>query len=158
MIRFSIPYILYPIKQIFKIETPALAGTTKDETKRLLIAGDHPRSSGDYSSFSVTLNPCSGSLLLSRGLLDRLKVVFNFARITPALAGTTNKIISNLLLFKDHPRPRGDYFYNHGLLLWCKGSPPPSRGLPLYHITNPIFRRITPALAGTTLETFGREL
>ena len=81
-----------------------------------------------------------GSPPPTRGLLPKNNVRVLLFRITPAHAGTTLHQAPTKASTWDHPRPRGDYFYN------------PNRTLGT--------RRITPAHAGTTQESYlhaGRE-
>ena len=70
--------------------------------------------------------------------------------ITPAYAGNTNKIIEFVVLYRDHPRIRGEYKEvvtrerNH------YGSPPHTRGILRSVAVLSESPRITPAYAGNT--------
>ena len=87
-----------------------------------------------------------------RGLLTSLTIPIIAVRITPALAGTTLHQTTLAAYFQDHPRACGDYLGKVGQVLRFLGSPPRLRGL-LTSLTIPIIAvRITPALAGTTLQ------
>ena len=72
-------------------------------------------------------------------------------RITPAYAGNTTSRLILSGVKKDHPRLRGEHDFQALLLLKLLGSPPPTRGTLIHHLTNKPAYRITPAYAGNTL-------
>ena len=68
--------------------------------------------------------------------------------ITPAYAGKSMELSSNIMVSKDHPRLCGEKV--HAVLLqdFCKGSPPPMRGKGHFRKRRRKFVGITPAYAG----------
>ena len=130
--------------------TPALAGTTYLFSARASVTRDHPRACGDYSPLHLLQLQASGSPPRLRGLLDIVIIIKINSRITPALAGTTDKHRVNKKHCKDHPRACGDYLFFVLLIIGMEGSPPRLRGLLFIKKSGQNFTRITPALAGTT--------
>ncbi len=91
-----------------------------------------------------------GSPPLARGKL--LTVVRHFVarRITPACAGKTSYLQTEMEKLQDHPRLRGE---NHSSLFFFsshRGSPPLARGKRVYNSAFPSLIGITPACAGKT--------
>ena len=72
------------------------------------------------------------------------------ARITPAHAGTTPLLKTPITLIGDHPRSRGDHFYDSKGIEKTFGSPPLTRGPLGDGVDYRRLRGITPAHAGTT--------
>ena len=70
--------------------------------------------------------------------------------ITPAYAGTTGPGLSGGQCTPDHPRLRGDHLISMLDLEKSQGSPPLTRGPPLWVELGLPTLRITPAYAGTT--------
>ena len=76
--------------------------------------------------------------------------------ITPACAGTTCRLRESLPLFRDHPRLRGN---NSSVILITSlilGSPPLAREQLASTVWDSVTSGITPACAGTTLESNNR--
>ena len=71
--------------------------------------------------------------------------------ITPAFAGSTDKLNYPTNISKDHPRLRGEHPYQTFQFQPFQGSPPPSRGARISKSIHSISARITPAFAGSTL-------
>ena len=71
-------------------------------------------------------------------------------RIIPALAGNTITQDSGFQLVQDHPRSRGEYPYDRGILAALRGSSPLSRGIHPGRPKGSDGGRIIPALAGNT--------
>ena len=68
---------------------PALAGNTQRWPWRATDYWDHPRSRGEYGSFSNTTGCGRGSSPLSRGIRREVREDSEGNRIIPALAGNT---------------------------------------------------------------------
>ena len=110
---------------------PARAGFTPRGDGRLVLAGDHPRSRGVYSSSSNLLSFYAGSSPLARGLHLLSFYAFDRMWIIPARAGFTPPAAIFNRLLQDHPRSRGVYVelaFHAGLK---RGSSPLARGLHL---------------------------
>ena len=108
---------------------PALAGNTRDQVRRRLARGDHPRSRGEYTvdrwndrvrvdhprsrgeyrSHRQRMPGHTGSSPLSRGIRVCRSRSSGHGRIIPALAGNTIDAYSNHQAARDHPRSRGEY-------------------------------------------------
>ena len=129
---------------------PALAGNTAFLSRHCFIRGDHPRSRGEYGFYVYFALHGLGSSPLSRGIQPLFKCDSRPRGIIPALAGNTDSEYRNIVDFGDHPRSRGEYYFNLLILSTIHGSSPLSRGirLPALLIWQP--RRIIPALAGNT--------
>ena len=111
---------------------------------------DHPRLRGNYGLVSPIprLNP--GSPPLTRELLWAVIPGIWIRGITPAYAGTTD--IYNLCasVIRDHPRLRGNYCRNIGIVNSLTISPPLTRELLAANFKLYRYSGITPAYAGTT--------
>ena len=70
--------------------------------------------------------------------------------ITPAYAGNTQMLHSNVQECWDHPRIRGEYFILRLNSLYIEGSPPHTRGIHLRQQAVYLGHGITPAYAGNT--------
>ena len=85
-----------------------------------------------------------------RGKLPQVCFSNTNKRITPACAGKTQTLRSQILSARDHPRVCGENVLKcHGLFMWS-GSPPRVRGKLLLYVTFALHLRITPACAGKT--------
>ena len=69
-------------------------------------------------------------------------------RITPAYAGKSMELSSNIMVSKDHPRLCGEKASTKAWELWGTGSPPPMRGKVRNAVYGVFVFRITPAYAG----------
>ena len=91
-----------------------------------------------------------GLFPLTRGIPGGLVLGLQDLGITPAYAGNTHPTTLALLLLRDYPRLRGEYF------LWClmarniQGLPPLTRGIPARRHGWNVVHGITPAYAGNT--------
>ena len=130
--------------------TPACAGTTRTRNDICKAGGDHPRMCGDHIQLSLVRLPHLGSPPHVRGPLRSLLDNSTFVGITPACAGTTQRLTIIAFMGRDHPRMCGDHLYFLALLCLPQGSPPHVRGPPsgLGSLTG--CPGITPACAGTT--------
>ena len=100
-------------------------------------------------SYSIRKNTITRQLPPpTRGLLLFVISKNLFCRITPAHAGTTSSLYLWQVCFKDHPRPRGDYFIFLKFYFLKIGSPPPTRGLLLSELHKKWSNRITPRPRG----------
>ena len=83
-----------------------------------------------------------------RGKVPIHDTVFFHVGITPAYAGKSMELSSNIMVSKDHPRLCGEKA-NRDFKRRCKtGSPPPMRGKVLVPVRENVQYRITPAYAG----------
>src|ERR1039457_6277301 len=94
--------------------------------------------------------PARGALRPDAGLGEVL-------RITPACAGSTPKSAPPSPDVTDHPRLRGEHEDYDGARWKAHGSPPPARGARVAHTAGRTGNRITPACAGSTRTTTGRD-
>ena len=83
-----------------------------------------------------------------RGKVPIHDTVFFHVGITPAYAGKSMELSSNIMVSKDHPRLCGEKASTKAWELWGTGSPPPMRGKAGYRSRNFLTFRITPAYAG----------
>ena len=70
------------------------------------------------------------------------------ARITPACAGRSLVVLLAIVIFRDHPRVRGEKWLFWLVMRAFLGSPPRARGEVCIHNITTIGCRITPACAG----------
>ena len=91
-----------------------------------------------------------GSPPPTRGILSISLVLDVVFGITPAYAGNTLKAVALFGCGWDHPRLRGEYCTIDFPILLSRGSPPPTRGIPLFYAFPLHHSRITPAYAGNT--------
>ena len=111
---------------------------------------DHPRSRGDHVHSLSVYHPVKGSPPLTRGPPNGFVMVLMALRITPAHAGTTPVLLVPALHCRDHPRSRGDHFFEYVAGFLFSGSPPLTRGPPEIFGFHGDVHGITPAHAGTT--------
>ena len=88
---------------------PALAGNTGVPDAVAEVAGDHPRSRGEYCVRYLPDEFSVGSSPLSRGIRSFVCGCRAVRRIIPALAGNTSRHTSAQPSPADHPRSRGEY-------------------------------------------------
>ena len=110
---------------------PALAGNTAPGLSDDPVAGDHPRSRGEYAESSRLAYRANGSSPLSRGILLPARRARGAA--------------------EDHPRSRGEYVGIRQDFTFSLGSSPLSRGILPGRLLALVLERIIPALAGNTL-------
>ena len=111
----------------------------------------HPRIRGEYCGSENTISAVPGSPPHPRGILSRLVWRRSLPRFTPASAGNINRKTMYILVFRVHPRIRGEYLLvivadNH-----TTGSPPHPRGIYSVMQGSAIQTRFTPASAGNIL-------
>ena len=130
--------------------TPAHAGTTPVRNGEEKQAEDHPRLRGYYTQMLLEMAARLGSPPLARVLPAKGIVCELPPRITPACAGTTHNLETNINIFWDHPRLRGYYVVANFFFWHTIGSPPLTRVLRYTFDSKKAQKRITPAHAGTT--------
>lgn len=99
-----------------------------------------------------------GSSLLARGILALIIILIVALRITPACAGSTHPTNFHSFVPEDHPRLRGEYIFEVGLIGREQGSSPLARGIRRSVIYYLCWMRITPACAGSTILSFRVDL
>ena len=104
--------------------TPACAGRTKTEDKKILDREDHPRVCGKNSSICVILACNEGSPPRVREEPSKAAAVGHAARITPACAGRTRGSPSDEYSDGDHPRVCGKNSNAKYTKATGSGSPP----------------------------------
>ena len=92
-----------------------------------------------------------GSPPLTRGIPNQAQKSYVGSRITPAYAGNTPDEHVEGMATEDHPRLRGEYLKIAITQLTDKGSPPLTRGIPIYRVQLARVVGITPAYAGNTV-------
>ena len=132
---------------------PALAGNTLAPCRTALRVKDHPRSRGEYASEMSAMPRRSGSSPLSRGIQSWCRTGSGSVRIIPALAGNTHVSLPASPMRSDHPRSRGEYLPDRGVVLQEEGSSPLSRGIRGVLVLVAGAGGIIPALAGNTWPT-----
>ena len=89
--------------------TPACAGNTHQEIVSQEEIRDHPRLRGEYRSIRISILASLGSPPLARGIHPPIEIHVFVIGITPACAGNTPPIQLVRILYRDHPRLRGEY-------------------------------------------------
>ena len=133
--------------------TPAHAGNTFLDVKRLYPTKVHPRPCGEYEIHDLTKALIQGSPPLTRGIHSQKKKQRRLSRFTPAHAGNTHPEILFLLRLQVHPRSRGEYKALDLFRGFYLGSPPLTRGILSNYFFLPLRYRFTPAHAGNTVLT-----
>ncbi len=128
--------------------TPAHAGK-RNRICRLCDKGkDHPRTRGEKKFRKVGDGACWGSPPHTRGKAKSHATSGMRQRITPAHAGKRSSERQEDNPARDHPRTRGEKFYQRWKRNSELGSPPHTRGKVNYSIYKAGKGRITPAHAG----------
>ncbi len=92
-----------------------------------------------------------GSSPRARGAPGVALVVAAAAGIIPACAGSTLSEPATALIWKDHPRVRGEHWSNRPFATTPLGSSPRARGAPFGQLVDQIVGGIIPACAGSTV-------
>ena len=129
---------------------PARAGFTTAPGRILAASWDHPRSRGVYVFRRLGGYPLGGSSPLARGLRRGENYFGSGIRIIPARAGFTDSRRKLESSPTDHPRSRGVYIENVGMIATKQGSSPLARGLHSRTTKGTAMRGIIPARAGFT--------
>ncbi len=130
--------------------TPACAGTTARLRRARWYCAVHPRMRGDNSALSGDNAISVGSPPRARGQRAHRPYPPARNRFTPACAGTTPVGRDHSRRLAVHPRVRGDNAGTSFSMASQPGSPPRARGQPVREIHTALYRRFTPACAGTT--------
>ena len=130
--------------------TPAYAGNTCWLPVLTVWRWDHPRLRGEHSESERREQINKGSPPPTRGTLSSTEDSIGTIGITPAYAGNTHPKSVGRITAGDHPRLRGEHYVSHKLFVKHLGSPPPTRGTPVYQGYPLCSLRITPAYAGNT--------
>ena len=109
--------------------TPACAGNTSLHSAMSWDIWDHPRVCGEYLIINVARKDLPGSPPRVRGIRSRCGPSVRDTGITPACAGNTIFIWTEVILFGDHPRVCGEYLWFKVGGLIVAGSPPRVRGI-----------------------------
>ena len=115
---------------------------------------DHPRTRGEKAYAALASWKASGSPPHTRGkVIPPLSAIVR-GRITPAHAGKSSIFVCVMILFRDHPRTRGEKIKGGTKRDRQIGSPPHTRGKALRVISPEPIGRITPAHAGKSISVF----
>ena len=109
-----------------------------------------PARAGFTSTAPGSPPPDRGSSPLARGLPLPARPTPREPRIIPARAGFTGPCPTGSGRGRDHPRSRGVYGADMGVVAAVMGSSPLARGLPVVHVDDRASQRIIPARAGFT--------
>ena len=118
---------------------------------RLFCIWVHPRIRGEYRDSAVITAEQKGSPPHTRGIRPGFVAYCRENGFTPAYAGNTSSGVSSALAAWVHPRIRGEYLCEVENEFYRTGSPPHTRGIPAFHITDLRRGRFTPAYAGNTI-------
>ena len=150
--------------------TPACAGNRCTHCYPLTKIKDHPRVCGEQRKNYPELWALMGSPPRVRGTVYHIPCIHrlpgspprvrgtvcegyftgHIARITPACAGNSFKIIRCVHVSKDHPRVCGEQSCMNFFYTCNKGSPPRVRGTVTFRNIVGVYVRITPACAGNS--------
>ena len=128
--------------------TPAYAGKRDCGIFRCRCIWDHPRLCGEKATRQQRKVKKIGSPPPMRGKVPIHDTVFFHVGITPAYAGKSMELSSNIMVSKDHPRLCGEKASTKAWELWGTGSPPPMRGKGSSTAAYRTAQGITPAYAG----------
>ena len=128
--------------------TPACAGRSRQDGKKILQRQDHPRVRGEKEAAPNIRDPYTGSPPRARGEGAVCDCSGNRGRITPACAGRSPVFFGGQSGRTDHPRVRGEKPETGHVLRYIPGSPPRARGEVNHSIEIGTNARITPACAG----------
>ena len=131
--------------------TPAHAGKRFRHCRQQALCGDHPRTCGEKSAFSVRKATILGSPPHMRGKEHWYYSKYTSVRITPAHAGKSSPRGNTPRRLKDHPRTCGEKRAPAKKTRLYPGSPPHMRGKVYLQKYCQTTTRITPAHAGKRL-------
>ena len=129
---------------------PAYAGSTFHKILPALPKADHPRIRGEHQEGLVGVLGNAGSSPHTRGARLRDLRIDGPGRIIPAYAGSTRVSRSCHSRKRDHPRIRGEHFYERLFRVSRGGSSPHTRGAQSGATGSRLDERIIPAYAGST--------
>ena len=107
---------------------PACAGNTDCEGALRISERDHPRMRGEHPDGSWDSWRTEGSSPHARGTLAIFDTADFKAGIIPACAGNTPQYQTGDGVQRDHPRMRGEHYYNCDQGPLSQGSSPHARG------------------------------
>ena len=136
--------------------TPACAGKTTPADLSPAPWTDHPRMRGEDSRGHVSQKTVGGSPPHARGRLRFESSWGKLDRITPACAGKTLVPVCSGIDPGDHPRMRGEDRHSPVAVPHSEGSPPHARGRLFLGFGVRRHSRITPACAGKTSRSPGK--
>ena len=113
--------------------TPAYAGNTRRTDKKYTHWQDHPRLRGEHYNTQGQFIIAQGSPPPTRGTQFCTLIYTLGTGITPAYAGNTYRPQSQSLSGRDHPRLRGEHADEKDEHANIAGSPPPTRGTPIFY-------------------------
>ncbi len=129
---------------------PAFAGSTHDNCANADSYEDHPRVRGEHASVDASQQLTTGSSPRSRGARQPGVTRDDPVRIIPAFAGSTWTTTGLRLVWRDHPRVRGEHHTRVVRRPAGFGSSPRSRGAHCRAHLQYGDQRIIPAFAGST--------
>ena len=129
---------------------PARAGTTLYVPRLGVSVGAHPRSRGDHTCTAVRRRGFVGSSPLARGPRYHYSRGARPCGLIPARAGTTRWSLFCGLVYRAHPRSRGDHLSHAVTRFQVVGSSPLARGPQCTPAGLLQARGLIPARAGTT--------
>ena len=109
---------------------PACAGNTCVPWLTPVRVGDHPRMRGEHNSASMILSTRKGSSPHARGTPRSGHAMMRLPGIIPACAGNTCWLGVLPVVWRDHPRMRGEHTVSSITHFLPQGSSPHARGTP----------------------------
>ena len=137
--------------------TPACAGKSRCILQQLRVVKDHPRMCGEKLGHTIDHLHTAGSPPHVRGKEVQLGEIDLQDRITPACAGKSSPSQPFSSACRDHPRMCGEKGSFFSPSAGRAGSPPHVRGKEKPHHYLPCVFGITPACAGKSRRSRGRQ-
>ena len=128
--------------------TPACAGKRRWAGRRSTPGWDHPRVRGEERNQCSGPSGLQGSPPRARGRGSCATHSGCARRITPAYAGKSSLMKKKFMLWRDHPRVRGEEMAIQAVTGTTDGSPPHARGREIASVAGWLQNGITPACAG----------
>ena len=129
---------------------PAYAGSTSSAPPPQTRRPDHPRIRGEHCHRFIGIHMSRGSSPHTRGARRGRHGHIRVARIIPAYAGSTERLVMSHGQRRDHPRIRGEHSPALMPIAGRSGSSPHTRGAQLADAAFGLPDRIIPAYAGST--------
>ena len=129
---------------------PACAGNTAFSSLARLSNWDHPRMRGEHTRGFSLPKISRGSSPHARGTLAGIGHLRPQPGIIPACAGNTEQTDAAKVIWRDHPRMRGEHCVMSWLVLLSMGSSPHARGTLDVECGGKSLDGIIPACAGNT--------
>ena len=131
--------------------TPACAGNIIASAFDDACIQAHPRMRGEYRFNRRYLMQDTGSPPHTRGISRQVETLRSPRRLTPAYAGNINQEQKTITGAWAHPRIRGEYVFDWGIIIRILGSPPHTRGICARSGHEGYDGRLTPAYAGNMM-------